>query len=143
MGASQTTELIRRIENLVRIGTVAQVDLDGAMVRVKIEAQDEDDTTLLTNWLRWQSVRAGGVRVWSAPSVGEQCTVLSPGGDLAAGIVMPAIYSDNIPPPDTSADTLVVDAPQTGGITLRCGDSSLVITNSGVQISAPRIDLNT
>lgn len=140
--SADTTELIRRIENIVRLGVIADVDLGNAQVRVRIDAQDEDDASLLSNWIPWKSMRAGTVRVWSAPSLGEQCTILSPGGDMAQGVALPGIYSDDTPPADASAHTLVVDAPANGGITLRCGDSRLVIDSTSITLHASRIDLN-
>ena len=140
--SEDTTELIRRIENIVRLGVIAQVDRDAVLVRVRMQAQDDEDADLLTNWLPWKSMRAGAVRVWSAPSIGEQCTVLSPGGDLAQGVALPGIYSDETPPPDASENSLVVDAPSNGSITLRCGESSLVIDGNAITLRAARIDLN-
>lgn len=140
--SAESTELIRRIENIVRLGVIADVDLPSYRVRVRVDAQDDDDASLLTNWIPWQAMRAGTVRVWSAPSLGEQCTILSPGGDMAQGVALPGIYSDDAPPADSSEHSLVVDAPANGGITLRCGDSRLVIDSNSITLHASRIDLN-
>lgn len=88
-------EIIRRIENIVRAGTVVDVDLANARCRVRSGG-------ITTTWLSWYSARAGSVRRWSPPTVGEQCIVLSPGGDTAAGIVVYGVASDANPAPDTS-----------------------------------------
>src|SRR5205085_2193946 len=74
-----TTELIRRLEQLLRYGTVAEVDLGAARCRVK-------SGELLSNWVPWFAQRAGQTRHWSPPTVGEQCLLLSPGGDTAAAV---------------------------------------------------------
>ncbi len=84
--ARDTAELERSRANLVQIGTVAEADYTKARVRVKLGE-------LVTAWLPWLSVRAGGDRTWSAPEVGEQVSVLCPDGDPAGGIILGAIYS--------------------------------------------------
>ena len=92
------TDLLRRLENAVRPGTVAAVD--HATARVRVQSGE-----LLTQWLPWLEQRAGNVRTWCPPSVGEQCLVLSPGGDLAAGWVLVGSASASHPAPSAS-DTL-------------------------------------
>lgn len=97
-------ELSRRIENLLRIGIVAEVDVDNALVRV-------DSGGLKTQWLPWFERRAGKTRTWDPPTVGEQVLILSPSGELAAGIVLVGIYSAAHDAPDDSHDTHVIDYP--------------------------------
>lgn len=53
-----------------------------------------------TDWLPLIALRAGGVnggRTWHPPVVGEQRTVLAPGGDLAQAVVLLGLYSDAMP----------------------------------------------
>ncbi|HHW4679792.1 MAG TPA: phage baseplate assembly protein V [Xylella sp.] len=38
---------------------------------------------------------------WSAPSIGEQIVLLSPGGDLSGALVLRGLYSDACPAPAT------------------------------------------
>lgn len=90
-------ELERRLANLARIGTIAEADHAAARVRVAIGE-------ILTGWLPWLAHRAGGDRAWWAPEVGEQVLVVSPGGDLAQGIVCPSLYSATSPAPADSPD---------------------------------------
>lgn len=89
-------DLLRRLDNLIRLGTVHSVDLAEARVRLTIGG-------LTTSWLPWLTHRAGTTRHWSAPTVGEQVIVLSPGGDLAAGVALSGIYSDTAPAPSVNA----------------------------------------
>jgi hypothetical protein len=49
-------------------------------------------------------VAGRGLRVWAPPSVGEQCLVLSPEGDLGNGIVLPGLYCDAFPAPSDQPD---------------------------------------
>ena len=82
----RVAELERRQSNIVRFGTVAQVDTTAARVRVTIGP-------LLTAWLPWITHHAGAnARAWSSPAVGEQVVVLSPSGELATGCVLPSIF---------------------------------------------------
>ncbi|WP_154392663.1 phage baseplate assembly protein V, partial [Yersinia enterocolitica] len=84
--------LKRLLANIIRIGIVSDVDLANGLCRVKIG-------NLETDWLNWLTLRAGRVRFWSAPSIGEQVMVLSIGGELTTGFVLPAIFSDANPAP--------------------------------------------
>lgn len=96
---NNVAELLRLINNLIRLGTVAEVDYATARLRVQIGE-------LLTAWLPWLELRAGTTRTWSPPTVGEQVLVLSPGGDLAAAIVIAGIYQQAHPAP--SSDPSVI-----------------------------------
>ncbi|MDN0093871.1 phage baseplate assembly protein V [Yersinia rohdei] len=78
------------LANIIRIGIVSDVSLANGLCRVKIG-------NLETDWLNWLTLRAGRVRFWSAPSVDEQVMVLSIGGELTTGFVLPAIFSDARP----------------------------------------------
>lgn len=104
MHADHFADLSRRLESLIRLGTVAEVDHAAARVRVRSGG-------LLTTWLPWLTHRAGDTRSWCPPTVGEQVLLLCPSGEPGAGIVLPAIYADARPAPDTSASTHVVTFP--------------------------------
>lgn len=150
-GMNQTAELARRLENLIRPGTIAEVDLVDARCRVK-------SGRITTGWLPWFTRRAGSTTEWDPPSIGEQCLVLSPSGELAQGFVLVGLYSGQNPPPSASAgvhrvewangDFVQHDA-DTGAYTLKLSGpaditaASLTITCSGpVKITGSRIDLN-
>jgi phage baseplate assembly protein V len=117
---------------------------------------------LLTDWLPWISTRAGGqrARTWWPPRVGEQCLVLSPGGELAQGRVLCGIYSDAFAPGSSNlkacrvdlsptehfehdgdgnatlkiAKTLTLSAGQE--ITLQVGRATVTLTSSAVTLAA-------
>ncbi|MDO8048481.1 phage baseplate assembly protein V [Janthinobacterium sp. SUN211] len=96
MNADQS-DLLRLLQNLIRLGTIAEVK--GAKAQVRL------GPTLTTEWLNWATRRAGSTRTWSAPTVGEQVIVFSPGGELTRGIILPALYSQAFDAPETS-DTI-------------------------------------
>lgn len=87
-----TSELFRRLENIIRFGVVQSIDYTQATCIVDFQG-------ILTCPLRWLTVRAGSDSTWDAPSVGEQVMVLSPSGEIANGIVLFGLYSDAHPSP--------------------------------------------
>lgn len=88
---------MRLITNLIRTGTVSEVDSVNWLCRVKTG-------DLETNWINWLTLRAGSTRTWWQPTVGEQVVLLSLGGNLETAFALPAIYSEAFPPPDYSED---------------------------------------
>lgn len=97
-------ELLRLIHNLIRLGTIDQVDHETARVRVRSGGN-------LTGWLRWLSFRAGTTRDWDPPTVGEQVIIFSPGGDLSAGIVLTGLNSNAHAAPSTDPDVWLREFP--------------------------------
>ena len=131
------------MNNIVRFGTVAEVRL-APPARVRVQSGD-----LLTDWLPWSTVRAGKATVWWPPTLGEQVVLLSPGGDLAQAMALPACFSDTHPQPSQSADELRIqfdngdtlvhnqaegsfDLACTNAITLRAAGSVLTIADGQV-----------
>lgn len=78
--------LARMIENLIRFGTIAEIQMKPPRVRVKTGK-------LLTGWLPWIALRAGADTDWDPPTVDEQVILFSPSGQLANGIALTGIYS--------------------------------------------------
>ncbi|EFM9905929.1 phage baseplate assembly protein V [Escherichia coli] len=99
---AQLTEIMRLITNLIRTGTVTEVDRDNWLCRVKTGE-------LETNWINWLTLRAGNSRTWWKPSVGEQVVLFSLGGNLETAFALPAVYSNQFPPPSSSEDGNVTE----------------------------------
>jgi phage baseplate assembly protein V len=98
--AGMSDDAPRQLANLIRFGTVQTVA--GKRVQVKIGG-------LLTRPLPWVSPRAGKTKSWSPPDIGEQVVVLSPSGDLGAGIVLGGVFCDAHDIPDeANANTIVM-----------------------------------
>lgn len=83
-------ELNRLLENLIRFGIVAAVQLVPPRVQVQTGG-------LKTTWLPWLAWRAGEDQEWDPPTVGEQVLLLSPSGQLANGVAVTGIFSDAVP----------------------------------------------
>lgn len=103
--ALDLVELARRLANVVRAGTVAE--LDGDRVRVRYDT-DEAGAPILTAPIPWLTYRAGPDRSWWAPEVGEQVVLLAPSGELTQAFALPALYSDAHPAPASDPDKHVV-----------------------------------
>lgn len=88
-------ELSRRLENILRIGTIHAVD--HVAVRVQVKTGE-----LITQWLPWIEQRAGNTTTWNPPTLGEQAIVFSPSGEPGGGIVLVGINSTTIQPPSHS-----------------------------------------
>lgn len=78
--------LARMLENLIRFGTIADVQMKPPRVRVKTGE-------LLTGWLPWLAMRAGSDQDWDPPTIDEQVILFSPSGQLSNGIALTGIYS--------------------------------------------------
>ena len=148
------TEAERRLSNLVMLGQVAELDTVRARVRVQAGP-------ITTGWLPFATVRAGQDRTWHPPEPGEQVLLVAPGGDLNQGVVVGSIYRADHPAPADSADisrTRFLDGavmeydraqhhwhlsvPAGGKIVLEIGPSKIEMTDAGIRLTAPRIDLN-
>jgi phage baseplate assembly protein V len=82
--------LSRMLENLIRFGVIAAVQMEPPRVQVKTGE-------LTTAWLPWLALRAGSDREWDPPTVDEQVILFSPSGQLANGVVLTGLFSDHIP----------------------------------------------
>lgn len=138
-------DLTRRLDNLLRLGTIAQVD-HGDPEQGKQPACRVQSGQVLSGWLPWFALRAAAVRNWSPPSIGEQCLVFSPSGDLAAGVVLLGLNSAQHPAPSntpTEERTQYADGTWVGydmgskemTVMLTAGGKLILTAPGGVQIN--------
>lgn len=150
-------ELYRLLANLIREGRVEEVR-PGRPARCRVRAGE-----LLTNWVPWISLAAGGgqqTRHWRVPAIGEPCLLFSPEGDLGQASALVGSFSEDMPQGAESADverhdfsatdywehnrqagTLVLDIAQ--AITLRVGASTLHITPQGTTLTTPEYTVDS
>lgn len=93
--STDLSELLRLILNLIRLGTIA--DIDHAAQRVRVHVGNNT-----TTWRPWITLRAGDAQTWWPPSIGEQVMLLSPEGNFDNAVVLPAVYSDKFTTPSTN-----------------------------------------
>lgn len=84
---ARVSDLERRVSNAVIIGTVSEVDAKKYRYRVKSGG-------LETDWLPMASPRAGDTRIYSSLNKGEQVIVAAPGGDLAQGVIVGSVATN-------------------------------------------------
>ncbi|MDN4386673.1 phage baseplate assembly protein V [Citrobacter portucalensis] len=123
----QITELYRLLTNMIRTGTILEVDLKRGLCRVQTGE-------LQTTWLNWLTTRAGRSRTWWAPSVDEQVLLLSIGGDLTTAFVLPGIFSDDHPAPSASADALHITFPD--GAVIEYEPQTSALSVSGIKTAS-------
>lgn len=85
-----SAEIMRLLENMIRVGVISDVDLKNWRVRVT-------SGRLTTDWLRWNCTRAGVFKIWLPPSRGEQVLLLCPGGNPEMAMVVGSLYSTDNP----------------------------------------------
>lgn len=133
----------RQLENMVKVGLIAEVDPKINRVRVQHGG-------LTTDWLPYFVPAAGGVSVWRLPSVGEMCVVLSPSGETENGIVMLGMASSQFPAPSNSPDETVMQFPdgarlvynhQTGALTAAGVKTANLYAATSVTIDTPQTNM--
>ncbi|OTG65926.1 phage baseplate assembly protein V [Acinetobacter silvestris] len=85
----------RRLENIVRFGTIKSINPTKPIPRVIVNLGDID-----TPEIRCLNIRSGKDSTWDMPSINEECVVISPCGDIGqASFVMFGFYNDEHPAP--------------------------------------------
>ncbi|MBF7958305.1 phage baseplate assembly protein V [Rahnella victoriana] len=137
----QLNDMMRLVNNLVRIGKVSELDLANA--RCRVSTGDN-----VTAWLPWITHRAGRTRSWWAPSVGEQVLLLSMGGELNTAFVLPAVFSDASPAPSASADAIHLAfpdgaifeyEPKTSALNVTGIKTAVINASQKVDVTAPEV----
>lgn len=85
----------RRLENIVRFGTIKTINPSKPIPRVIVNLDDID-----TPEIRCLNIRSGADSTWDMPSINEECVVISPCGEIGqASFVMFGFYNDEHPAP--------------------------------------------
>lgn len=136
-----SAELHRRIENIIRFGTIAEVDYQHCTARVKCGE-------ILTDFLPFLTLRTGTTKTWSPPTLNEQCVVLAMSGELTTATILTGLYTQNCPSDDPDlhiiqfADGAVIKYHQKNHHLEVSGiaTASMMISDS-MQIHCPQIDI--
>lgn len=140
-GMDPTSELQRQLGSVIRLGAVAELDLDAARCRV-------NTGEILSDFVPWFVPRAGECIEWSAPSIGEQVLLLSPGGDTHGAIALRGVYSDAFPAPSNAAtkhlirflDGAVIEYDHEAhalSATLPAGGAATITADGGITLNGP------
>ncbi|MFQ2050953.1 phage baseplate assembly protein V [Aeromonas veronii] len=121
-------ELLRKIDDLIRIGTVTEVRSGECRVETKGNH---------TDWRPYLVLRAGRTRRRMRPSVGEQVILLSLSGDLRNAFVLAGIYQDKHPEPLTDDDNGDLDRIEyPDGAVIEYNPSTGELSASGIKTAA-------
>ncbi|MEB4676095.1 phage baseplate assembly protein V [Enterobacteriaceae bacterium G50] len=97
-------EMWRRLNNIVKRGTVHSVQLKPPRVRVLFGTDPVNNTEHVSAWLPWYTRADSGCQEWSVPAVGCPATVLSEGGDLRNGVALAGLITDDMSPAGENGD---------------------------------------
>ncbi|MDU4425364.1 MAG: phage baseplate assembly protein V [Raoultella sp.] len=134
--------LLRLLENIVRTGTVTEIDEDKWRVRVQSGG-------LETTWLRWNAQRAGAFKVWAPPSIGEQVWFLCLGGNTDVAFIGGSLYSADNPAPGASRNEMMVTAPdgatfrydaEAGALQVKGITSAVVEASVKITLDTPEVE---
>lgn len=88
--AFNSSQIGRRLNSLIRVGRVKEVDYEAAEARVEFGP-------LLSDWIPWLTRRAGDDRDWAPPEAGEAVVVVASGGYLETAVIIGSIYQSAFP----------------------------------------------
>jgi phage baseplate assembly protein V len=126
--SAEIGDLQRRLANILRVGKIVAVNRDAARCKVSFQG-------VTTPWLPWSAGRAGSVRDWCPPSIGEQVCVISPAGDMGAGFVLAGgIYTSTNSSPDNRENVHRLDIPSGGAFEINVGGAKILTENGKAQI---------
>ncbi len=93
--------LEKRLAGMVRHGPVEEVNAQEGWVRLNLGEGDEGK--FLSAKIPYAQI-AGDLKVHSAPSKGQNMTIIAPGGDARQAVALPMTWSDQNAAPNDKAD---------------------------------------
>ncbi|HGX3093837.1 TPA: phage baseplate assembly protein V [Acinetobacter baumannii] len=88
-------DINRRLENLIRFGTIKTVNPSKEIPLVTVDLDD-----IVTPEIRFFNARSGDDSTWDPPSLGEEVMVISPCGEIGpTSVVFYGLYNNEHPAP--------------------------------------------
>lgn len=138
---AKVAEIERRLDGLLRFGTVKSVDASKGTV--VLEAGVDHDSPDLP-----YAQAGGALKIHSAPSPGQHMLLLCPGGDLRSGVAIPAGFGGpNVSPSSDGAENVLtfgtVKLTVTGnGVVISVGGTAVNVTSGQVTIDGAAVSFN-
>lgn len=90
--ANMNVDTVRRLENLIRLGQIQSITPSNPFHTVTVSLGD-----MVTAPLRLINLRSGKDKTHDLPSIGEECIVFSPCGELTLGVVLLGLNNTEFP----------------------------------------------
>jgi len=119
----EISALKQQMAALVAFGTVVESKAHEGRALVRVAVYER-----VTDWLPVASLSNSFFKLWVPPLVGMQVTVISPGGDAAYGVVIPAIFNAQCKEPNGANGANAI---------LEAGGNRVVFNQNDIAISAP------
>lgn len=151
---AEVSELARLVANMIRTGTVFEIDFERPHPRVRVS-----DESWKSDWLPWLEGRAHEEATWSPPRIGERVMLLAPGGDVDQAIILTGLPCDEYPVPsrekkqsmrrfedkafmrhDSETHLWEFELPPEGTFRITIGPSVLEMDKDGFRLRGPRFD---
>ncbi len=139
-----TADLNRRIESLIRFGTIAEVDHAARKLRVKTGG-------LLTGWLPWPADVGRNYRRWRPLRTGTQVVLGCPSGDPAQAVILQILYTSALDAPSADPDVDLIEFDNGSYIKHNASNGKLQVHAAGdlhltaagnIVINGTRVDIN-
>ncbi|MDY3572311.1 phage baseplate assembly protein V [Enterobacter hormaechei] len=101
-------DLSQRMARMMLYGNVLAVQVNPPRCRVTFGTDPITGKVHQSAWLRLAGIADDGIAVQALPTVGAPVIVLIPGGEISGGIVFPAGFTDDRPPPSDDAGTYII-----------------------------------
>jgi phage baseplate assembly protein V len=100
-------DLLRKVANIVRTGTVTDVDHSATPPLVRVQLSEGGST----DWRPYIELRAGKTGTWNPPTAGECVVFLSPDGMTEGGYALPGVPTESHPTPSSDPNKTVTKYP--------------------------------
>lgn len=156
--AWEIAELKRRMDNMVRLGTIVEADYQKGPPMARVNYGESE-----SGWIAFMADRANGQEVsWDAPEIGERVLVLALSGDPANARILPgSLYCEDHPAPSINPDVITrmhkdgahdtydreahlrtIQIPEEGELKIMVGDTLVSVRGSHVMIQSDTITLD-
>ena len=149
------TDLERRLNNLLMLGTI--LDVDHTARKLRVEVGD-----IRTAWLEWPVEMGRNFRRWRPLRKGQQVLLSSPSGDPSQAVISGMLYTSALSAPSDNPDLDLIEfedgaqfqydsaghhckasTPASGKITLQVGETSLVMESGGSTLTTPTLTVDS
>ncbi|GAA5097338.1 phage baseplate assembly protein V [Wohlfahrtiimonas larvae] len=132
------SDLLRKLDNLIRVGTIAEVNLSSAPAMVRVEV----DEGVKSDWMPFSQAFIGQTMIWCAPKIGMSGLVVSEGGENRVNRFFPC-FNDSSNAPALGEDDFKIFL-KNGDSIHHNSDSGILTINSASQVivNSKKADVN-